>query len=68
MRRGQCRRSRKVGAAGADPVEFRLRHQKDPRARAVIEAAAARAAWGPGAKTWGFAYSFRPEKVKAALA
>src|SRR5258705_415802 len=37
-------------AAGADPVECRLRHLKDPRARAVIEAVARRAAWQPGAK------------------
>jgi len=37
-------------AAGADPVEFRLRHLKDPRARAVIEAAAQRAGWRPNAK------------------
>jgi len=37
-------------AAGADPVEFRLRHLKDARARAVIEAAAQRAGWTPGAK------------------
>src|SRR5260221_246303 len=49
-------------AAGADPVEFRLRHLKDPRARAVIEAAAQRAGWQPGAKGdgskgRGFAYS-----------
>ena len=29
-------------AAGIDPVSFRLRHLSDPRARAVIEAAAAR--------------------------
>jgi nicotinate dehydrogenase subunit B len=33
-----------------DPVEFRLRHQKDPRARAVIEAVAKRAGWQPNAK------------------
>ena len=33
-------------ALGADPVEFRLRHLKDPRARAVIEAAAKAAGWG----------------------
>ena len=32
-------------AAGADPVEFRLRHLADPRARAVIEAAARKAGW-----------------------
>jgi nicotinate dehydrogenase subunit B len=34
---------------GADPVEFRLRHLADPRARAVIEAAANAAGWTPGA-------------------
>jgi CO/xanthine dehydrogenase Mo-binding subunit len=34
-------------AADADPVEFRLRHLKDARARAVIEKAAAMAAWRP---------------------
>jgi CO/xanthine dehydrogenase Mo-binding subunit len=33
-----------AAAAGADPVEFRLRHLSDPRARAVIEAAANAAA------------------------
>jgi nicotinate dehydrogenase subunit B len=49
-------------AAGADPVEFRLRHLKDPRARAVIEAAAQRAGWQPNAKGdgsrgRGFAFS-----------
>ena len=32
-------------AADADPVEFRLRHLADPRARAVIEKAAALAGW-----------------------
>ncbi len=32
-------------AAGAGPVEFRLRHLSDPRARAVIEAVARRASW-----------------------
>lgn len=30
---------------GADPLAFRLRHLADPRARAVLEAAAARAGW-----------------------
>jgi nicotinate dehydrogenase subunit B len=39
-----------AAAAGADPVEFRLRHMKDPRARAVIEACAQKAAWKPGQK------------------
>ena len=39
-----------AAAAGADPVEFRLRHMKDARARAVIEAVAQKAAWKPGAK------------------
>jgi len=34
-----------AAAANADPVEFRLRHLKDPRARAVIEAAADKAGW-----------------------
>jgi nicotinate dehydrogenase subunit B len=32
-------------AAKADPVEFRLRHLDDPRARAVIKVAAARFGW-----------------------
>jgi nicotinate dehydrogenase subunit B len=36
-------------AAGADPVSFRLAHMKDPRARAVIEAVARKAAWNPHA-------------------
>ncbi|HEX9397482.1 MAG TPA: molybdopterin cofactor-binding domain-containing protein [Burkholderiales bacterium] len=48
--------------AGADPVEFRLRHLKDPRARAVIEATASRAGWragarGDGSSGWGFAFA-----------
>jgi CO/xanthine dehydrogenase Mo-binding subunit len=37
-------------AAGADPVEFRLRHLTDPRARAVVERAAALANWRSGEK------------------
>jgi nicotinate dehydrogenase subunit B len=31
--------------AGVDPLEFRLRHLSDPRAKAVLEAAAKRAGW-----------------------
>jgi CO/xanthine dehydrogenase Mo-binding subunit len=34
-------------AAGVDPVAFRLQHLTDERARAVIEAAAAKAGWQP---------------------
>jgi CO/xanthine dehydrogenase Mo-binding subunit len=37
-------------AAGADPVEVRLRHLADDRARAVVRAAADRAGWRTGAK------------------
>jgi len=36
-------------AAGVDPVEFRRRHLSDPRALAVIDAAARRAGWQPRA-------------------
>jgi nicotinate dehydrogenase subunit B len=51
-----------AAAAGVDPVEFRLRHTRDARARAVIEAAAQRAGWragarGDGASGRGFAFS-----------
>src|SRR5882762_9504069 len=49
-------------AAGIDPVAFRLAHLKDPRARAVIDAAVANARWvagtsGDGRRGRGFAYS-----------
>jgi CO/xanthine dehydrogenase Mo-binding subunit len=49
-------------AAGADPVEFRQRHLKDPRARAVIEAVATKAGWhagekGDGARGRGIAFA-----------
>ena len=46
--------------AGVDPLEFRLRHLNDPRAKAVLEAGAKRAGWasrpspqkgGPGETT-----------------
>jgi CO/xanthine dehydrogenase Mo-binding subunit len=38
---------------GEDPLAFRLRHLKDPRARAVLEAAAQRAGWSARAKREG---------------
>ena len=38
-------------AAGDDPVAFRLAHLTDPRARAVIEAVAAKAGWKPGERS-----------------
>ena len=37
-------------AAGADPVAFRLKHLKDERGRAVLQAAAEKAQWKAGAK------------------
>ena len=40
-------------AANVDPVEFRLRHLKDPRGRAVIAKVAAMANWKAGAKGTG---------------
>ena len=39
-----------AAAAGADPLEFRLRHLKDPRGRAVLETVAAKAGWRAGEK------------------
>ncbi|MGH6768054.1 MAG: molybdopterin cofactor-binding domain-containing protein [Xanthobacteraceae bacterium] len=39
-----------AAAAGVDPLTFRLAHMKDPRARAVIEAAAKLAGWKVGEK------------------
>ena len=41
-------------AAGADPVEFRLRHLADVRARAVLEAAAKGLGWGGAPPASGF--------------
>jgi CO/xanthine dehydrogenase Mo-binding subunit len=51
-----------AAAAGADPVEFRLRHLKDARARAVIEAVAKKAGWrsreqGDGARGRGIGFA-----------
>jgi nicotinate dehydrogenase subunit B len=36
-----------AGLAGRDPLEFRLAHMEDPRARAVLAAAADQAGWDP---------------------
>jgi nicotinate dehydrogenase subunit B len=36
-----------AAAAGADPVEYRLRYLADPRERAVLAAAAQKAGWDP---------------------
>ncbi len=41
----ECFMDELAEAAGADPVEFRLRHLKDARARAVIERVAQMAGW-----------------------
>jgi nicotinate dehydrogenase subunit B len=37
-------------AAGSDPLAFRIAHLRDPRAQAVLQAAADRAGWAPGKK------------------
>src|SRR5262249_14265423 len=42
-----------AAAAGADPVEYRLRHMQDPPAPAAIEAAAQRAGRQPNARGAG---------------
>src|SRR6185369_8148412 len=48
-------------AAGADPVEFRLRHLEDARAKAVIQMAAERFGWSggraPSSHGHGFAFA-----------
>lgn len=53
-------------AAEVDPVEFRLRHVRDPRVRAVIEAAADAAGWqprtAPGATGSGQGFAFAQYK------
>lgn len=50
--------------AGEDPVVFRLRHLDDPRARAVIEAAAKRANWANKQKREGAGYGVGYAKYK----
>ena len=50
-------------AAGADPVEFRLRHLKDPRAKAAIEKVAQMANWRPNEKGDGERGRASPSRV-----
>ncbi len=51
-------------AAGADPVAYRLRHLSEPRARAVIQAAARRANWGEWASREGHGHGIGFAKYK----
>jgi len=44
-------------ASGADPVEFRLRHLKDPRGRAVLQEAVRKAGPKPEGRGRGIAYA-----------
>jgi len=46
----ECFMDELAEAAGTDPVEFRLRHLKDARAKAVIEKVAKMANWKPNEK------------------
>jgi CO/xanthine dehydrogenase Mo-binding subunit len=43
----ECMMDELAAAAKADPVEYRLRHLRDPRLRAVLQAAAKAANWQP---------------------
>ena len=58
-----------AAAAGADPVEFRLKHLKDERAREVISTAADRFGWAArprdaGARPSGHGYGFAFARYK----
>lgn len=46
----ECFMDELADSAGIDPVEFRLRHLTDERARAVVQAAADKAGWKRSAK------------------
>lgn len=49
---------------GEDPVAFRLRHLPDPRARAVVEAAAKRAGWSQWKKRDGAGHGIAYSRYK----
>ncbi len=53
-----------AAARGEDPIDFRLRHLSDPRARAVIDAAAARSGWRGRRKREGLGYGIGFAKYK----
>jgi CO/xanthine dehydrogenase Mo-binding subunit len=53
---------------GEDPLAFRLRHLEDPRARAVLEAAARRAGWSERRKSEGVGYGLAFARYKNASA
>jgi CO/xanthine dehydrogenase Mo-binding subunit len=49
---------------GEDPLAFRLRHLKDARARAVLEAAAARAGWASWTRREGLGHGLGVARYK----
>jgi nicotinate dehydrogenase subunit B len=54
--------------AAVDPVQFRLRHLEDPRARDVIETAAQRFGWGSFARARGRGRGFAYARYKTLAA
>ncbi len=65
----ECFMDELATAAGRDPVRYRLDLMSDPRARRVIEAAAAMSPWdgrGPGGSGAGLGFAFSRYKNRAA--